>query len=223
MNTCTAYSGGMFALASGDVTPQAFFEKTMRAGQNVNNPALVRVLADESEQSLRQLAAWGVDIRFPSSGWGSVRHTAPYKLMAGSGMMQQAAAAAARAGVRFAEFTAVTRLRVKNGRVVGADLTDWRTGRTEFFAADAVVLACGGGGRMFSRTDNPVRMTGDGYALALDAGAELIDMEFTQFYPVGWAEPGLPVWMADLCLADFLPVTDSEGNEFLLDALQGWG
>ena len=223
MNTCTAYSGGVFTLASGDVSPQAHFEKTMEVGRHVNDPALVTVLAEQAEKSLREVASWGVDIRFPGPGRASVRHTAPYKLMAGEGMMRQLTETAKKQGVRFMEFTAATALRLQGSRIAGAELVNWRSGKGEFFAADAVILASGGGGRIYSRTDNPVRMTGDGYALALDAGLPLIDMEFTQFYPMGWADPELPVWMADLGLADHLRVTDAEGHEFLMEAQHRWG
>jgi len=48
-------------------------------------------------------------------------------------------------------------------------------------------------------------------------------MEFIQFYPLGWNDKRLPVWMADLSLIDFVPLIDSQGNEFLLDKLRQWG
>jgi succinate dehydrogenase/fumarate reductase flavoprotein subunit len=59
--------------------------------------------------------------------------------------------------------------------------------------------------------------------MALKAGADFRDMEFVQFYPLGWDEPGFPQWMADLGLVDHMRITDAEGEEFLKDALHDWG
>lgn len=59
--------------------------------------------------------------------------------------------------------------------------------------APAVVLATGGGGAIYLRNDNATGITGDGYAMALQAGCQLQDMEFVQFYPVGLCEPMLPL------------------------------
>ena len=128
-----------------------------------------------------------------------------------------------RVRVEFVDWTSVTEITVKSGRVVGARVQDWRTGEEGFLRAGSVILATGGGGQIFSNTDNPGRITGDGYALALGAGAVLRDMEFVQFYPLGWAEPGFPRWIVDLSLVDFVRVTDCRGVEFLKRTLYEWG
>lgn len=86
-----------------------------------------------------------------------------------------------------------------------------------------MVLATGGGGAIFERTDNPARMTGDGYALALEAGLDLVDMEYVQFYPMGWDQPGYPMWMVGLNMVDYIPLTDEDGREFLREAFPSWG
>jgi succinate dehydrogenase / fumarate reductase flavoprotein subunit len=79
---------------------------------------------------------------------------------------------------------------VKDGdRVAGAVAYDREKGRFTLFAAGAVVLATGGIGRAFSITSNSWEYTGDGQALAYDAGAELVDMEFVQFHPTGMVWP----------------------------------
>ena len=66
-------------------------------------------------------------------------------------------------------------------------------------------------------------MTGDGYALALDLGLSLIDMEFVQFYPLGLDEPDLPVWMIGLPIVDLVRLTDGSGREFMKEAFASWG
>ncbi len=222
-NACTAYAGGIFTLASGGVTPEEHYAKTMETGCLANDPALVRTLAEEAEKTLLTLESWGVGIRFPRPGKASVRHTAAHGMMGGEGLNSELAAIAREEGVEIRCFSAVTRLLLDDRGFRGAETVDWKGGKASVISADSVVIATGGAGRIFSRTDNPARLTGDGFALAVDAGLRLRDMEFIQFYPLGWDDPELPVWMADLGLIDFVPLTDANGNEFLLRDLREWG
>ena len=89
-------------------------------------------------------------------------------------------------GVKILENCVATRILVAGGRAEGVEWTDWKTGQSWRFSASAIVLATGGAGAIYARTDNPRRMTGDGYAMALEAGLSLADMEYVQFYPLGW-------------------------------------
>lgn len=68
-----------------------------------------------------------------------------------------------------------------------------------------------------------VNITGDDYALAMKAEADFHDMEFLQFYPLGWDKPGFPQWVAYLGLVDHMRITDANGEEFLKKALSHWG
>jgi succinate dehydrogenase/fumarate reductase flavoprotein subunit len=105
---------------------------------------------------------------------------------------------------------------VKEGeRVAGALGFNFRSGREIGFAARAVVLANGGGGALYPRNDNPVRATGDGYALAYEAGCDLRDMEFVQFIPEGLAEPGKPGFLLAPTFADAGLVLNSRGEDVL--------
>src|SRR5215813_10579035 len=85
--------------------------------------------------------------------------------------------------------TAVTRLLKDGDRVVGALAYGREQGRFLVFRAKAVILATGGIGKAWRVTSNSWEYTGDGMALAYDAGAELIDMEFVQFHPTGMVWP----------------------------------
>ena len=221
--SCTAYSGGLFSLASGRVTPEDHYRRVMDTGQGVSDPELVRVLAEASETSLRTLAEWGVTLKINNSGHGSVRESAPSAIMGGGGMTRELADLARARGVVILENSAATRILSSAGRVEGLEWVNWRTGKSYRAAASAVVLATGGGGRIYPRTDNPARMTGDGYALALEAGLNLVDMEYVQFYPLGWDDPAFPTWMVGLTILDYIPVTNGEGKEFLMEALLSWG
>ena len=92
----------------------------------------------------------------------------------------------------------VTGLVVADGRVIGADLAraaDHAGQRAQFHervGARAVLIAAGGAGQVYSDTTNPAVATGDGIALAAEAGAELADMEFYQFHPTALSLPGAP-------------------------------
>ena len=85
----------------------------------------------------------------------------------------------------------LTSLVVRDGRVHGLVVFDRRRGEFEEFAAKAVVLATGPAGRIYSRTTNAHSCTGDGLAVAYDAGAALKDMEFVQFHPTALLESGI--------------------------------
>ena len=73
--------------------------------------------------------------------------------------------------------------------VIGAVVLDLKTGEVFIVSATATILATGGAGRMYEVTTNAASNTGDGYALALNVGSELIDMEMVQFHPTGIAYP----------------------------------
>lgn len=222
LGTCTAYSAGIFSLACGGVSPAEHYEKTMRTGGGINDKDMVRVLSEEAEKALMTLKDWGVNIRL-GRGTASARASAPNEIMGGAGFEKELVRIAEGCGVKFIDWTAVTSVSTKGDMTDGVCVRNWRTGKASFLAAGCVIIATGGGGQIYSRTDNPSRITGDGYALALSVGLSLRDMEFVQFYPLGWAEERFPRWMADLGLADYVRITDSDGDEFLKRAINKWG
>lgn len=91
--------------------------------------------------------------------------------------------------VKFHMETTITRLIAKDGKILGALGYDRVTGEILLFEAKAVLMATGGLGKIFTITSNSWEGVGSGYALAFDAGVELIDMEFIQFHPTGMAYP----------------------------------
>jgi succinate dehydrogenase/fumarate reductase flavoprotein subunit len=92
--------------------------------------------------------------------------------------------------IPFYEQVQVTRLcRGDDGRIQGAVGLNCLSGELCLWQCRALVLASGGAGSIYAHHDNPLDLTGDGYALALRAGAILRDMEFVQFYPLGFAAP----------------------------------
>ena len=116
---------------------------------------------------------------------------------------------------------AVTDLVVHEGEAVGAVALDIAAGEPVTIAAKAVVIATGGLTRIYRRNSASANMGGDGYALALAAGAELVDMEFVQFFPIGHLAPRL-VGMDPIMWDPFRyklggRLLDGNGREFLSD------
>jgi L-aspartate oxidase len=97
--------------------------------------------------------------------------------------------------IRFADWTMLQQIVMKDGRAVGADLlfhANTQGPSVKRVGARAILIASGGAGQVYSDTTNPPVATGDGIALAALAGAELADMEFYQFHPTALALPGVP-------------------------------
>ena len=221
--TCTAYAGGGFSLAYGQVSPAQHFGKTLETGRSINRRDLLAVLCDEGARALTELRDWGISIRLSEKGHASVSASAPTPLMGGGGLTSELVAMATRLGVDLFENTIARHLEIDQGDIRGVHTYNWRSATSDYLTCRAAVLAGGGGGAIYRQTDNPARITGDSYALALQAGLALTDMEFVQFYPLGWNEPGFPCWMIGLPVIDHARLTDEGGHPFLHDALKEWG
>jgi succinate dehydrogenase / fumarate reductase, flavoprotein subunit len=118
----------------------------------------------------------------------------------------------------FAEFT-ITELLVDGHRIAGA-FGYWReSGRFALFAAPAVILATGGIGKSFKVTSNSWEYTGDGHALALRAGATLLNMEFVQFHPTGmvWPPSVKGILVTESVRGDGGVLRDASGRRFMFD------
>jgi fumarate reductase flavoprotein subunit len=116
--------------------------------------------------------------------------------------------------VRYDEWF-VTRLLVEDGRCCGAVGLELRTGRLRGFAAKAVVLCTGGGGRIYPFTTNGAIKTGDGLALAYRAGVPLKDMEFTQYHPTGL--PGTGILITEAARGEGGILVNTHGRRYLED------
>jgi len=174
------------------------FEDTVRGGSFLNDQEMVKLLCEKSPELVLELERMGALFQRESDG-------VSYKLRIDGGhrfprcpfledrtgkeMLKAMVGALRKLHVPFLENVMVTRLVREKGRLFGAVGVDTETGDPVILESKAVVLATGGGGTIYENTDNPIDLTGDGYALALDAGIFLRDMEFVQFYPVGFLFP----------------------------------
>ncbi|MDK2882752.1 MAG: fumarate reductase (CoM/CoB) subunit [Bacillota bacterium] len=222
LGNSSAVSGGGFTLGVGGFPPDKHRENTLKTGRWVNDPVLVDVLVSEGPDAVLGLTEYGVKLDV-GKGLASVAKYARREVIAGTAFTLPLAKAVKDRGVAVHERAMVTELLVSSGRCVGLAYLDLTSGRVEEVPARAVVVATGGAGQLYARTDNPPGTTGDGYALLYHAGATLKDMEFVQFFPLGFADPELPGWFIPLSLADEVPLTNDRGEEFLRKKLPEWG
>jgi succinate dehydrogenase/fumarate reductase flavoprotein subunit len=186
--TCTFYSMGGFKAAVRGLSEEDLFAKTIEYGRYLNNQHLVEILIKEGPYRLLELEKFGIHL---------VPHFGGYWVNGPSGKRGQELTkslkdACLKVGVKPLENVIVIDLILTLGKVAGVFALDLGRNAMLVIGAKSTILATGGSGQIYSRTDNPSRITGDGYAIALRVGAELIDMEFVQFTPIGLAEPNLP-------------------------------
>jgi succinate dehydrogenase / fumarate reductase, flavoprotein subunit len=173
------------------------FSDTMRGGQYLNNWRMAELHAKEAPDRVRELEAWGAvfdrtkDGRILQRNFGGHRYPrlAHVGDRTGLEMIRTLQDHGVHQGFKVYMEHTITKLFVDAGRIAGAFGYDRERGNLRVFKAKAVVLATGGVGRAFKITSNSWEYTGDGYALAYDAGADLMDMEFIQFHPTGMVWP----------------------------------
>ena len=211
----TVMAEGGCAAAMGNVNPRdnwmVHFRDTMRGGKFLNNPRMAELHAKEAPERVWELEAWGALFDRTKDGKISQRnfggHEYPRLAHVGdrTGLemirtlqqkvvaLQQEDAVAhgdPEAMIKVYSETTITRL-IKDGegRIAGAFGYIRETGKFVVFEAPAVILATGGIGKTFKVSSNSWEYTGDGHALALLAGAKLLNMEFVQFHPTHMVWP----------------------------------
>jgi L-aspartate oxidase len=183
--------GGIAAALSADDSPELHVQDTLAAGRGAARESAVRVLCEESPDRVRELQRLGV--HFDADGHGNLAlgleggHSARRIVHAGGAATgrritrELAAHAATHERIHVLEDTLVDALLDRDGRCVGVRAR--REGEERTIAARATVLATGGAAALWSRSTNPRGSVGVGLALGHAAGAELADLEFTQFHP----------------------------------------
>jgi len=171
--------------------PEVLLQDTLAGGQFLNNRELVRLLIEEAPKRVAELEEWGLtfdreeDARYflLQSGGHSYPRVLVRSDRVGLAIAKTLRRRALQAGVKLQEDTIVTALLTSGKRVVGATGIDNRSGELLVFGARAVVLATGGVGQLYPMSTSRASNSGDGLALALRAGAVMVDMEQVQFYP----------------------------------------
>jgi succinate dehydrogenase / fumarate reductase flavoprotein subunit len=230
-HTVMAEGGIAAALANVDERDnwKVHFADTMRGGQYVNQWRMAELHAKEAPDRVRELEAWGAVFDRTKDGRILQRHFGGHKYprlahvgdRTGLEMIRTLQDHGVHRGIDvYMEHTILSLL--KDGdRVVGAFGYERERGRFKIFRAKAVVLATGGIGRAYKITSNSWEYTGDGHALAYDAGADLIDMEFVQFHPTGmvWPPSVMGILVTEGVRGEGGILTNKEGRRFMFDAI----
>jgi len=200
--SATAYAQGGIAVALSDEDEIGLHEQdTINAGDGLCNAASVALLVEEGPKYITQLIEWGTEFDRAGTKLAFTREAAHSRSRilhahGDSTGREISRALLARAHtiphlhLRPHAFT--TELILENGRAVGVRFIDENDATLHELRAGAVLLATGGLGQLYRETTNPEVATGDGMAIAYDAGAVLSDMEFVQFHPTALAIKGAP-------------------------------
>ena len=198
-HTVMAEGGIAAALANVDERDnwKVHFSDTMRGGHYINNWRMAEIHAREAPARVRELEAWGAvfdrtrDGRILQRNFGGHKYPrlAHVGDRTGLEMIRTLQDHGIHQGIDVHMEVTVIHLLKDGDRISGAVAYDRERGRFRVFHAKAIVLATGGIGRAYRITSNSWEYTGDGHALAYNAGAALVDMEFIQFHPTGMVWP----------------------------------
>jgi succinate dehydrogenase / fumarate reductase flavoprotein subunit len=198
-HTVMAEGGIAAAMANVDSADdwRTHFRDTMRGGKLLNHWHMAQIHAQEAPERVRELEQWGAlfdrtkdgEILQRAFGGHTFRRLCHVGDRTGLEMIRTLQDRGVQMGIDVYMECTITRLLRDGDRIAGA-FGYWREqGRFVLFRAKSIVIATGGIGKAFQITSNSWEYTGDGMALAYDAGAELKDMEFVQFHPTGMVWP----------------------------------
>jgi succinate dehydrogenase / fumarate reductase flavoprotein subunit len=227
----TVMAEGGIAAAMGNVDDRdnwkVHFADTMRGGQYLNNWRMAELHAKEAPDTVRELESWGAlfdrtkDGRILQRNFGGHKYPrlAHVGDRTGLEMIRTLQDHGIHQGIEVHMECTVLRLLTDDGRVTGAFAYDRERGRFLLFPAKAVILATGGIGRAYKITSNSWEYTGDGDALAYEAGAALIDMEFVQFHPTGmvWPPSVCGILVTEGVRGEGGVLRNKEGRRFMFD------
>lgn len=230
-HTVMAEGGIAAALANVDERDnwKVHFADTMRGGQYVNNWRMAELHAKEAPDRVRELEAWGAVFDRTKDGRILQRNFGGHKYprlahvgdRTGLEMIRTLQDHGVHQGIDvYMEHTILLILK-ESRRAVGAFGYDRERGHFKIFRAKAIVLATGGIGRAYKITSNSWEYTGDGHALAYEAGAELIDMEFVQFHPTGmvWPPSVCGILVTEGVRGEGGTLKNKEGRRFMFDSI----
>ncbi|SDG75229.1 L-aspartate oxidase [Desulfosporosinus hippei] len=200
-NTEHAQGGIAVAIDEAD-SPSQHLKDTLRAGAGLCDPLTVKILVEEGVICVEELMGMGAQFDYQNGELALTREGAHsqkrilHALGDSTGWeIERALVAKVKSTPEVSTFEdrfVIDLLENAKGDIIGALVLNGETGELEGHLANAVVLATGGLGQVYSFTTNPNVATGDGMAVALRAGADLMDMEFVQFHPTALLIPNAP-------------------------------
>jgi L-aspartate oxidase len=218
--------GGIAAAISKNDSPGLHSEDTVNAGAGLSDEEAVNILTGEASARIADLVGYRVpfdtldgEIALASEA----AHSVPRVLHAGGDATGEyievtLSRLVRSSGIQVLEDFMATEILVAKGRVVGVRVLDCRTGSIEEFECRFLIVATGGAGQLYKYNTNSDVATGDGIALAFNAGAEIIDMEFFQFHPTALRLPGvLPFLISEAVRGEGGVLRNIEGYRFMPD------
>jgi succinate dehydrogenase / fumarate reductase, flavoprotein subunit len=227
----TVMAEGGIAAAMGNLWPddgwQVHFRDTMRGGKMLNNWRMAQLHAQEAPERVLELEEWGALFDRTKEGLISQRDFGGHRFArlahvgdrTGLEMIRTLQQRAVALGIDVFMECTITDIFRSEGRICGA-FAYWReSGRFIVFETPTIVLGTGGIGKSYQVTSNSWEYTGDGHALALRAGASLINMEFVQFHPTGmvWPPSVRGILVTESVRGDGGVLRNSEGRRFMFD------
>ncbi len=228
-HTVMAEGGVAASLANADNRDhwKVHFRDTMRGGKFLNNWRMAELHAREAPARVRELEEWGAVFDRTKSGLINQRnfggHRYPRLAHVGDRTGLEIIRTLQDHGIHqgidiYMECTGMDL--IKDGNRISGMVGMWRdNGEFIIFKCRAVILATGGGGKAWKITSNSWEYTGDGYGMAYEAGAELMDMEFTQFHPTGmvWPPSVRGTLVTEGVRGEGGILTNSENKRFMYD------
>ena len=228
-HTVMAEGGVAASLANVDTRDhwKVHFRDTMRGGKFLNNWRMAELHAREAPARVRELEEWGAVFDRTKSGLINQRnfggHRYPRLAHVGDRTGLEIIRTLQDYGIHqgidiYMECTGLDL--IKDGDRISGMVGMWRdNGEFIIFKCRAVILATGGGGKAWKITSNSWEYTGDGYGMAYEAGAELMDMEFTQFHPTGmvWPPSVRGTLVTEGVRGEGGILTNSENKRFMYD------
>jgi L-aspartate oxidase len=216
--------GGVAVAVGRDDDPSLHAADTLAVGGGLNDPHAVDILTAEGPERVKALLALGAHFDLDDTGFLSLGREAAHSRRrilhardaTGAEIVRTLVAAVRRAPeVRVVDRAFAVDLLVEDGRVIGV-LAVHPDGRRVVHLAPAVVLATGGLGQLFLHTTNPKEATGDGLAMAVRAGARLVDLEFVQFHPTALATGADPMpLLTEALRGEGAVLVDETGRRFM--------
>ncbi|MCA1759216.1 MAG: FAD-dependent oxidoreductase, partial [Bacteroidales bacterium] len=217
--------GGIAAAIAVDDSPDLHMQDTLAAGRGLCDEDAVRILVNEGKERVLEMIDLGM--QFDKKNGEFVlglegAHSRRRILHAGGDAtgklltcftLQQVKQ---QKNITPFEYTTAVKLLKNNGCIAGVQALDFKTGKNVVFKTKAVILATGGLSRIFSRSTNPHTATGDGIALAWEAGAKVSDIEFIQFHPSALYVPGKEAYLiSEAVRGEGAWLLNHEGKRFM--------
>jgi L-aspartate oxidase len=220
----TGYAQGGVAVALGeDDAPALHLVDTLEAGAGIVSEAAARILVEEGPERIREIASWGARFdreegRFHLTREGAHSQNRVLHALGDATGWEMVRALLEKTSrteeIEIRAFACSTDLIVDDGRVGGCRFLS-EDGRETIVLSRGTLLATGGAGQVFAETTNPPVATGDGMAMALRAGAALLDMEFVQFHPTALRIAGAPRFLiSEAVRGEGAHLIDLKGERF---------